>query len=900
MRRATRPLLGALCAAALALGAAAPAQGAFDDPLFVFMPSGSPGSLEGPCGLAVDVGGNLYVSDYYHRTVNVYSPSPSFVTQVTNVDPLDGPCSLGIGTTFPPSTGTVFGPPTAIPGPSDATGIAVDSATGNFYVNARTHIAAYESSGAPLLDEGQPLEIGLGSLGDGYGLAISRHSQTAGLLYAPDAADNTVKIYNPASPNPSVPIGTIAGPNEGFNSLVDSAVAVDRVTGDVYVVDRVGSRFTERPETVIDVFSSTRLYKGRLKYNVVDGAPVGLAVDNTAGPRQGRVYVTSGNSVQASIYAYPPGAATDASLPASFSLAVRASGSGVGSIASKPAGIDCTAVCDAQFRAGAQIPLTATAERGSTFLGWSGEGCSGTGTCVVEMSDAASVGAEFRTQLEPAVPAGAAAGAPSAAAPSSAPAAVKPVRHRAKNHHHRKHRHRARHRASRGGGSVSNRLANVAVLFALAAALGGGAIARAEIVQKGALRVTVTGELAPRSLPREGVAPISASINWQIATTDQSAPPDLKTLRIEINRNGRFETAGLPVCAYAKIQPATTQRALANCRSTLVGKGSFSASIALEGQEAYAAGGRLLVFNGVSKGKPVLLGHIYSPYPFATSFVIVFEIDELAKGTYGTALTATLPTALRSWGNLTGIDMTLSRRYRYEGVRHSYLSAACPAPKGFSQAVFPMARTSFGFTGGKQLTSTLRRRCATPRLRRTGSAANGNSDFTLGPSVGAPLRDRAVDPHPRLLGLRSHRGRRPRVPGRPSRRGRRRRRLRPGQRRQGGSRWDANSTRPRRPGAAGRTKRNQPRHGAAPLLRRVHPPRRLRAARGRSHRQARNRGDPPPLEGSGGCLRSSCGCRHRGVHPRGEEGISLAHEWPHRAGQGASRRRAGGRCRAWV
>ena len=115
----------------------------------------------------------------------------------------------------------------------------------------------------------------------------------------------------------------------------------------------------------------------------------------------------------------------------------------------------------------------------------------------------------------------------------------------------------------------------------------------------------------------------------------------------------------------------------------------------------------MLVFNGEAKGKPVLFGQIYSPRPFATSFVIVFEVEELGKGAYGTALNATLPLALRSWGNLTGIEMALQRRYSFKGKSHSYVSAGCPAPKGFGLASFKLARTEFSFSGGTALDTTV-------------------------------------------------------------------------------------------------------------------------------------------------------------------------------------------------
>lgn len=254
---------------------------------------------------------------------------------------------------------------------------------------------------------------------------------------------------------------------------------------------------------------------------------------------------------------------------------------------------------------------------------------------------------------------------------------------------------------------------NATAFVAILLALGGASLAGATVIQKENLRVSVTGNLSPKKLPRKGSAPISVSVGWDIATVDGSPPPKLKKLRIEINRNGHFEAEGLPVCPYAKIQPATTQRALANCRSALLGRGSFSANIALKGQEgeSYAAKGTLLVFNGEEKGKPVLFGQIYSAHPFATSFVIVFKVSKIAKGDYGTALSAELPASLRSWGDLTGIDMRLSRRYHYEGHSRSYITAGCPAPKGFRLASFKLARTSFSFTGGKELSSVVTGDC---------------------------------------------------------------------------------------------------------------------------------------------------------------------------------------------
>jgi phospholipase C len=78
-------------------------------------------------------------------------------------------------------------------------------------------------------------------------------------------------------------------------------------------------------------------------------------------------------------------------------LTVTVSGSGL--VASSPAGIDaCTSsggTCSAVFSAGTGVTLTATPATGSTFTGWSGASCTGTGPCSVTVNSAESVGATF-------------------------------------------------------------------------------------------------------------------------------------------------------------------------------------------------------------------------------------------------------------------------------------------------------------------------------------------------------------------------------------------------------------------------------------------------------------------------------------------------------------------------
>jgi YD repeat-containing protein len=76
------------------------------------------------------------------------------------------------------------------------------------------------------------------------------------------------------------------------------------------------------------------------------------------------------------------------------SLSVVKSGTGSGTVASLPAGISCGLTCAHAFAEGENVTLTATADSGSAFAGWSGD-CSGTGACQVSLDASRSVTATF-------------------------------------------------------------------------------------------------------------------------------------------------------------------------------------------------------------------------------------------------------------------------------------------------------------------------------------------------------------------------------------------------------------------------------------------------------------------------------------------------------------------------
>jgi len=79
--------------------------------------------------------------------------------------------------------------------------------------------------------------------------------------------------------------------------------------------------------------------------------------------------------------------------PSTYTLTVNKSGPGA--VSSSPGGISCGSTCSASYASGSALTLTAVPRSGATFLGWSGGGCSGTGTCAVTLNANASVTASF-------------------------------------------------------------------------------------------------------------------------------------------------------------------------------------------------------------------------------------------------------------------------------------------------------------------------------------------------------------------------------------------------------------------------------------------------------------------------------------------------------------------------
>jgi hypothetical protein len=247
-------------------------------------------------------------------------------------------------------------------------------------------------------------------------------------------------------------------------------------------------------------------------------------------------------------------------------------------------------------------------------------------------------------------------------------------------------------------------------LLLLLALAGAATVARAELSQKGNLRIAFDAGFSPTSLPRTSQAPVAVRLEGRITTTDGTHPPALTRLEISLNRHGRINPSGLPACTSSALQSTSSKVALARCRPALVGEGSFEAELSSSGSPV-PVDGRLLAFNGRSGRHAAILLHLYVSLPVQATLVLPLTIEPDPKGRFGNVLAANIPVLAGGVGSVTQLSLRIDRTYASKGRRVGYLSASCAAPAGFSGGPFTFARGRFRFADGRTLDTSLTRNC---------------------------------------------------------------------------------------------------------------------------------------------------------------------------------------------
>jgi hypothetical protein len=235
--------------------------------------------------------------------------------------------------------------------------------------------------------------------------------------------------------------------------------------------------------------------------------------------------------------------------------------------------------------------------------------------------------------------------------------------------------------------------------------------AGAERSQDGNVIVSLDGGITPKALPRNRPVPVAVHLAGRVLTSDKAPLPRVNWIRLELAWRGVLDTHGLPICPRARLAGVPTRQALKLCGSSQVGHGHLFARIFVPNQPPFDVRANLVAFNGRSAaGRPAVLIHSYARNP-PVAFVIPFSVRH-KKGGFRTVLVALIRRSAGPWPHVANFQVSISRNFNFDGRKRSYLRASCPAPKQFTGG-FSIARATYTFEGGNQITAESVRSCHT-------------------------------------------------------------------------------------------------------------------------------------------------------------------------------------------
>lgn len=213
-----------------------------------------------------------------------------------------------------------------------------------------------------------------------------------------------------------------------------------------------------------------------------------------------------------------------------------------------------------------------------------------------------------------------------------------------------------------------------ACVFALALLAGGS---NAAIIKYGDLVLTANGEFSPHILPRHRHAPVEIEGRAGISARGGGPPPKLEQAILDFDHDGLLTTKGLGVCTPERIEHASVKGARRLCKGALVGTGTVTARVLIEGQWL-SIQAPLSLFNGPKPPGAVasVIAHAQPLSLPGEIYVVTIPIVK-TKGEYGYEATIEVPEIFNTSGVLTHVEAKIARRYRAGGRDRSYLSARC-------------------------------------------------------------------------------------------------------------------------------------------------------------------------------------------------------------------------------
>ncbi len=209
------------------------------------------------------------------------------------------------------------------------------------------------------------------------------------------------------------------------------------------------------------------------------------------------------------------------------------------------------------------------------------------------------------------------------------------------------------------------------------AVLSVAAVADGALVKVNGLTLRANGGFEPQTLPRNRYAPIKFEGFFEISARGGARPVALREVAIDFDRDGRLNSAGLPVCPRERVASAGVAEARSACRGAIVGSGEVEAVVDTTSGPVPVRSA-LTIFNGpAQQGTPTtVVLHARTPPPGAETFAMLVPIEK-RRGGFRYRATLVFPELAGGLGSITRVEAKVGRRFSVGGQRRSYVSARC-------------------------------------------------------------------------------------------------------------------------------------------------------------------------------------------------------------------------------
>lgn len=213
-------------------------------------------------------------------------------------------------------------------------------------------------------------------------------------------------------------------------------------------------------------------------------------------------------------------------------------------------------------------------------------------------------------------------------------------------------------------------------------------------------------KLTPKALSKTTPTPVNLGVTTRTTSTTAASGVPIPAVRavVDFPKGTSIFTRGIPTCDPAKLQNTSTEDALRVCESAKIGGGAATVLL-IVGEKVFTEPTTVTAFNSTPQGgKPVVLLHVFGAAPVQTTQVLVGVVSNYNKEGYGPRLDVSIPLIANGAGALTDFQVTINKKYRYQGKMRSFASALCK-PKTLK------SRGAFTFRDGETLTALSTQKC---------------------------------------------------------------------------------------------------------------------------------------------------------------------------------------------